>query len=109
MTYFDGIKNHHLFFPKEKDREFNTYHTFVIQSKNRDKLIRFLKSKGIETAIHYPIPIHLQPAAKYLNYKKGHFPKTEKQASQILTIPIHQYLTQKELKWIVKNLNKFNN
>ena len=80
----------------------------MIQTKKRQKLIRLLKNKGIGSAIHYPIPIHLQPAAKYLNYRRGSFPEVERQASQILTIPIHQNLTKKELNWIVLNLNNFN-
>ena len=70
-------------------------------------MIKFLKKKGIGTAIHYPIPIHMQPAAKYLGYKKGMFPVAEQQAKKILTLPIHQNLTEKDLSLIVKNLNKF--
>ena len=61
----------------------------------------------MHTAIHYPIPIHLQPASKYLNFKKGSFPQTESQSKKILTIPIHQNLTKSELKRIVTLLNNF--
>ena len=107
--YLENLDRRNYIINDEKNYQFNTYHIFVIQTKQRDKLIKFLKNKGIGTAIHYPIPIHLQPAAKYLKYKKGDFPEAEKQASQILTIPVHQYLTQKELNWIIKNLNNFNN
>ena len=91
----------------EKKYEYNTYHTFVVQTSKRNQLINFLKKKGIGTAIHYPIPIHLQPASKYLNYKKGDFPITEEQSKKILTIPIHQNLTQGELKNVVLSMNKF--
>ena len=66
-----------------------------------------MNSKKIGTAIHYPIPIHLQPASKYLKYKKGSFPATEAQSRKILTIPIHQNLSLKELKKIAFYLNKF--
>ena len=52
--------------PTEDKNEFNSYHTFIIQSEKRDELKNFLKKNKIETAIHYPIPIHLQPASKYL-------------------------------------------
>ena len=93
--------------PYEKKHQLNTYHTFVIKCKYRDKLRGYLKKNGIGTAIHYPIPIHLQPASKYLGYKKGSFPMTEKQAKHILTIPIHQNLKQEELKKIIYFLNKF--
>ena len=91
----------------EKNYQFNTYHTFVIQTRKREKLIQYLKNNKIQTAIHYPIPIHLQPAAKYLGYKRGSFPKTELQSQRILTLPIHQNLKENELNKIVFYLNKF--
>jgi dTDP-4-amino-4,6-dideoxygalactose transaminase len=107
MTYFDGIKNQNLFFPKEKDSEFNTYHTFVIQTSRRDELKEYLSLNGIDTAIHYPIPIHLQPASKELGYKEGDFPVTEKQANEILTLPINQHLSNNDLKKIISVINNF--
>ena len=91
----------------EKKYQFNTYHTFVIQTKHRNNLIKFLKKNGIETAIHYPMPIHLQPAAKFLGYNKGSFPATEKQSKEILTLPIHQNLERTSLQKIVNCMNNF--
>jgi len=105
--YFKYLDKKNYTLIHEKKYQYNTYHTFVIQTQKRDKLIKFLKKKGIGTAIHYPIPIHLQPASKYLGYKKGDFPVAEQQAKQILTLPIHQNLSKKELGLIVKHLNKF--
>lgn len=106
--YFENLDRKKFILNDEKSYQYNTYHTFVIHTKNRNELIKYLKKKGIGTAIHYPIPIHLQPAAKFLNYKKGSFPETEKQASEILTIPIHQNLSKSNLNWIAKCLNNFN-
>jgi dTDP-4-amino-4,6-dideoxygalactose transaminase len=91
----------------EKKEEFNTYHTFVIQIDNRNKLKKYLESKGVSTSIHYPIPIHLQPAAKKLGYKKGDFINAEKQSSQILTLPINENLGVKQIKSICKLINNF--
>jgi dTDP-4-amino-4,6-dideoxygalactose transaminase len=105
--YFKNLNRNFYKLSDEKKYQFNSYHTFVVQVENREKLIKYLQSKGIGTAIHYPIPIHLQPASKYLNYKKGSFPMTESQSKKILTIPIHQNLTLKNLKKIVFYLNKF--
>ena len=105
--YFNNINKNFYKLPLENKGEFNTYHTFVIQTKFRDQLKKYLSIKGIGTAIHYPIPIHLQPAAKHLNYRKGQFPNTENQAKKILTLPIHQNLKIKELKKIVFHLNNF--
>ena len=99
--YFKHLNKNFYKLPYEKKFEFNTYHTFVIKTKLRDKLKKYLNSKGIGTAIHYPIPIHLQPAAKYLKYRRGQFPNTEKQAKEILTLPIHQYLSKKNLEKII--------
>ena len=70
-------------------------------------MIEFLKKNNIGTAIHYPIPIHLQPASKYLGFKKGAFPETEKQSKRIITIPIHQNLSRPNLRKIVHLMNKF--
>ena len=89
-----------------RDR-FNTWHTFVIQVDNRNELQSFLASRNIETAIHYPVPIHLQPASQYLGYKLGDFPVTERQAARILSLPVNQYLTKDEVCLVAKTINEF--
>ena len=105
--YKKYLDRKHIFFPDEKKHQYNTYHTFVIQVEKRDKLKKFLQKNNIFTAIHYPIPIHLQPAAKYLKYKKGSFLNTEKQAKKILTLPINQLLKPIEIKFISEKINFF--
>ncbi len=95
-----------IFFPDEKKYQFNSYHTFVIQVNRRNELIRYLKNKGIQTAIHYPIPIHKQTA--YINkYGLEKYKNTESQSKRILTLPINQYLTKKEIIYISKTINSF--
>ncbi len=93
----------------EAKYEFNTYHTFVVKAKKRDSLMKYLTKKRISFKIHYPIPIHLQPASSFLKYKKGDFPETEKQAKEILTLPINQELSLKEIKYISEQIKKFYN
>jgi dTDP-4-amino-4,6-dideoxygalactose transaminase len=105
--YFKYLNKNEVNFIEENNKEFNTYHTFVIQVNNRDKLKNYLLKKGIHTAIHYPIPIHLQPAAKKLNYKKGDFKKTEEQSRRILTLPVNQFLKKKDIIFITKTVNSF--
>ncbi len=105
--YNDGISDDSVFIPNENNYQFNTYHTFVIQLEKRDLLQSCLKQNNIDTAIHYPIPIHLQPAAKYLGYKYGDFPVAEKQAENILTLPINQSLTNEEISSIIEIINQF--
>ncbi len=94
-----------VFVPPEKEGEFNTYHTFVVQVDGRDELRHELLAKGIETAIHYPVPIHLQPAGHRLTHRVGDFPETEKQAERILTLPINQYLEEADIRYVAESVN----
>ena len=103
--YQELLNREHIFIADEKKDEFNTYHTFVIQAEQRDSLQGYLKNHGIETAIHYPIPIHQQPASR--KYDFGDYPNTEEQSKMILTLPIHQYLQEKQLIRISREINKF--
>ena len=105
--YIKNLNKKNYFFPIEKNKEFNTYHTFVVQVKKRNKLKNFLKQQGIGTAIHYPTPIHLQPASVKLGFKKFNLPNTIKQSKTILTLPINQYLKKNEILYICKTINKF--
>ena len=107
--YYNNLDRNKIFIPNLKQEEFNTYHTFVIQVENRDKLKKDLLNKGIETSIHYPIPIHLQPASLKLGYKIGDFKLAEEQSNKILTLPINQYLTSKEIIYISDMVNKLSN
>lgn len=97
----------HVFMPPCRDEEFNTFHTFVVQVDERDALQRALAEAGIGTAIHYPIPIHLQPAAAGLGYGVGAFPNCEQQAGRILSLPIHQYLEDDEIQYVADMINQF--
>jgi len=97
----------YVFVPDDDPREQNSYHTFVVQVDRRDELIAHLLSCGIGTAIHYPIPIHLQPAAKFLGFGKGSFPVTEKQANRILTLPINQNLSRTDIAQVSIAVNDF--
>ena len=93
--------------PTETAGEFHTYHVYVIQTPKRDALKKYLEENGIQTKIHYPIPIHLQNAAKYLGHKAGDFPVTEAQANQILSLPVHQFLSQEQKEYVVQCIQKF--
>jgi dTDP-4-amino-4,6-dideoxygalactose transaminase len=96
-----------LFIPPCRNIEFNTFHTFVVQTERRDELQKFLTGKGIETTIHYPVPIHLQPAAAHLGHANGAFPVTERQAGQILTLPINQFLSSADISYICSLVREF--
>ena len=105
--YFNNLNKKYVFIPSEKKKEFNTYHTFVIQVPKRDELKKYLFLKGIQTSIHYPIPIHLQPAYKKLKLKTFNLVETEKQAKKILTLPINETLNDKEILYVCRRVNEF--
>lgn len=105
--YMKELNKNYVFFNNEDKNEFNTYHTFVVQVNFRDKLKRYLFSKGINTSIHYPIPIHLQPASKFLGYKKGDFKNSETQSQRILTLPINENLSEDQIRFICSTINQF--
>ena len=82
----------------------------IIKPSNRQTIkqeLTYLKKKGVDTAIHYPVPIHMQTASKSLGYKKGSFPETESQSRRILTLPVNQYLKKNEILYICKLINNF--
>lgn len=85
----------------------HVFHLYVIRCKNRDDLKIFLSEKGIETEIHYPIPLHLQKAFKYLGYKKGDFPAAEKLAGEIISLPIFPELKGGEVRTICGSIKEF--
>jgi UDP-2-acetamido-2-deoxy-ribo-hexuluronate aminotransferase len=83
------------------------FHRFIIQHEKRDSLKIFLESKGIQTAINYPLPLHLHQASEYLGYKVGDFPMAEKQAKKILSIPIYPELKKIESQYVVQCIKAF--
>jgi len=93
--------------PIDKPDEKAVYHTFVIQAEQRDELRTYLTKHNIGSAIHYPVPIHLQTVAKELGYGMGSFPITEIQAKKILSLPIYADLTEKQLQNVVETIKDF--
>jgi len=93
--------------PSEENNEKCAYHLFIIQTDRRDELQSFLLKNGIETKIHYPIPIHLQECARDLGYKKGDFPVVEKQSETILSLPVYQSLSQNQMDLVIEKIQNF--
>ncbi len=90
--------------PKVKDDRTSVYAQYSIRTKNREKLIKTLNLKKIPTAIHYPIPLHLQEAFSYLGYKKGDFPISEKISNEIMSLPMSPFLTKEQQDYITKTI-----
>ena len=106
-TYRELLADGPVIVPTESPAEFNSYHTFVIQCSRRDELQEFLRQQGVGTSIHYPTPIHLQPASAHLGHGPGNFPVTEAQAKSILSLPIHQHLTDADIAHVVGAIRAF--
>ncbi len=93
--------------PVDKGRERAVYHTFVIQADRRDDLREYLAQRGVGTAVHYPIPLHLQPAAEGLGWGPGSFPAAEAQAARILSLPVYPELAPGQLEYVVECIHDF--
>lgn len=85
----------------------HAYHLFVIRSTKRDELQTWLRENHIETGIHYPCPIHLQPAYTVLGYKQGDFPHTESFANEILSLPLYPELTEESVHRVTEKIKTF--
>ncbi len=83
------------------------YHLYMIQVDDRDGLQQFLAEKGVSTVIHYPIPIHLQPAYNFLGYGEGSFPVTERLVKRILSLPMFPELTEEEQIYVADCIKAF--
>jgi len=89
----------------------HVFHQYVVKVEkgfplNRDELKDYLHSKGVGTAVHYPIPIHFQPLYKNLGYDEGICPVTSDLCGKVLSIPVHPALEKKDLEYIVKTLKE---
>jgi len=93
--------------PSRKKNYIETFALFMARFKKRDKLKKFLEKNKIEVKIHYPKPLHLQKPALKMGYKKGDFTKSEIQAKELLTLPVHQFLSKNQLMFMVKKIREF--
>ncbi len=93
--------------PEEGPDRKCVYHTFVIQCEQRNALMEFLGKKGIDTKIHYPVPIHLQPPMKALGCRSGDLPVTEEQAGRILSLPVYPELKDEQIEYICETVKGF--
>jgi len=92
--------------PTEVDYSTHIYHIYAVRVRNRDKVVAYLKKNGIAVLVHYPIPLHLQKVYKNSGYKRGDFPVAEKVAKEIISLPMHPFLTEAQIKYAAKTLKK---
>ena len=105
--YISGIINKDIILTKIADYTESNWYVFVIRTKNRDELQRYLQDKGIGTVIHYPIPMHLQKCYEDLGYKKGDFPIAEKISDEVLSLPMWYGMKDEEIEYVIEKVNSW--
>ena len=95
--------------PEEGPGEHHVYQTYMILADRRDELQKFLSENGVQALVHYPIPIHMQPAAMNLNYLPEDFPVTLELSKQILSLPLYVGLTHEQQDLVIDLIIRFYN
>ena len=93
--------------PKEMSWGRHVYHVYTVRAEDRDGLQAALNAAGIPTGIHYPVPVHLQPAYADLGYGPGTFPHAEQAAKQVLSLPLYPELSSQAIGQVVEAVRKF--
>lgn len=89
------------------DEEAHVFHLFVVRCSRRDELSAFLAQRGIQTQIHYPLPLHLQPALSFLGLHVGSLPQAELLAAEILSLPIFPEITDHQIDAVAAGIRSF--
>jgi dTDP-4-amino-4,6-dideoxygalactose transaminase len=92
--------------PQEMPWARHVYHVYTLQSDDRDALQAALLTEGIQTAIHYAVPVHLQPAYADLGYSRGDLPQSEKAASEVLSLPLYPELSEQAVNYVATAVKK---
>lgn len=105
--YNDLFKGTTTITPVECPGNKHVYHLYVVRVPRRDELQAWLKSQGVSTGIHYPVPLHLQNAMAFLGYRPGDLPVTERVATEILSLPMYAELADSEIEQVAALVNGF--
>jgi len=93
-----------LVLPTEAEYARHVYHLYVVRLQNRDRILQEMAQRGIACGIHYPIPVHLQEAYRFLGHKKGSFPVAERCADEFLSLPLYPELTAEQIGIVAREL-----
>jgi dTDP-4-amino-4,6-dideoxygalactose transaminase len=106
-VYYRELANSELRLLEERPDTVSVYHVFPLFSEQRDELRTHLLEAGISTGLHYPIPVHLQPAFRHLGYDDGDLPETERACKEVLSLPMYPELTNEDVMNIVHSVKRF--
>ena len=98
--YNELLSNFGLTLPVEMAYCQHVYHLYVVQADDREALRQQLNAAGVETGLHYPVPLHLQEAYAGLGYSKGSFPVVERLTDRILSLPMHPGITEEQIQHV---------
>ncbi len=101
------VENGLVVLPESRADVYHVYNQFVIRAKDRDRLKSYLKDEGIGTEVYYPLSLHLQECFKYLGYRNGDFPESERASQEALAIPIYPELEDEAQRYIVESIAAF--
>ena len=90
-----------IIIPKRDVEIYQVYHIYSICCQRRNELQNYLIKNGVDAKVHYPIPMHLQPAAKDFGYLEGDFPHTEKLCKEVLSLPVHEFITNEQQEKVI--------
>ena len=105
--YDEGLAGTGLVLPARRQDATHVYHLYVVRSSRRDQLQAFLKAKGVGTLVHYPVPIHLQPAYTGRLRSNDTLPESERAAREVLSLPIYPELSETEVQRVVETIRSF--
>jgi dTDP-4-amino-4,6-dideoxygalactose transaminase len=105
--YDEALDSLPITLPAEAPGRRHVYHLYVIRTNRRDDLLAHLKDASIDAGIHYPVPLHLQPAYASLGMRRGHLPNTEAAATEVLSLPIYPELTESKQAQVIDAVRGF--
>ena len=106
QRYQDGLQAYGLELPTTSESVVNAFHLFPVLVEDRDGVRNRLEQVGVQALVHYPTPLHLQPALANLGYEPGEFPNAEWACSHILSLPMYPQLRDDEADWVIESLSQ---
>jgi len=105
--YSEALADTPLSLPKGDGAKTHVYHLYVVQTNKRHELMEHLNKESVGSGIHYPYPVHLCDAFRYLGYKEGDFPVSEALSKRVLSLPMHPYLKEEQVRLTARIISDF--